>query len=288
LEVVVNGMIKAFHSLFMAGATKILNSLGLFASDIFDIKQTRSLIDLFTYMGWILLIIGILFSVASFAIRSMEGDSEGSYMLIVNICVSVLIMYFLFPVAKFLFVDLVKTLLGAVKSIFVTKKDLGDMAFASLSVNGVLGETIKDLGLLWLFILSIFLFAVVFSILIQIIKRSGVFVIQIFIGYLHIFSIPQGSYGGFTSWARFTFGILISQVIQWSLFYLGLDLVTEAGAAENSISQFLLGLGILLAAREVDRYMSYFGLFSNNSLKLGATNAIRNISSVVSKFSIKS
>jgi len=288
LDVVVDGMINAFHKLFMEGATKILNVLATFAANIFEINQTNALVDLFTYVGWILLLVGILFAISNFAIRSMEGNSDGLNMLIVNIFVSLLIMYFLYPVAKFMFVDLQKTVLGAIKIIFTDNKiSVSDMIFGGLSLTGTFGDMMRDIGVLWVFVLSIFLFYIVFSILIQIIKRSGVFIIQVLIGYLHIFSIPQGSYGGFISWARFTFGILISQIIQWSLYFLGLNLVSDLANKKEPISQFLLGLGVLLAAKEVDRYMRYFGLFSNNSLKLGATNAIRNISSVVSKLSTK-
>jgi hypothetical protein len=282
LDTIVNGMIAAFRKLFMKGASAILVEMADVATGIFDIKQVKSIADLFEYIGWILLIIGILFAISNYAIKTMEGESDGLYTLIINICISILIIYFLYPVCKYLFDDLYKDLLELIKVIFTTNGKITDaeVAFAIFNqANGEFSKFISALGVLWVLILSIFLFYVIFSVLIQILKRSGIFILQIFIGYLHIFSIPQGSYSGFISWSKITFALMISQIIQWTLYYLGLDLISNL-----SIKKFLLGVGVLLAGKEVDRYMNYFSLAGGGNLKLGAINAVRNISSIVSTF----
>jgi hypothetical protein len=95
------------------------------------------------------------------------------------------------------------------------------------------------------------------------VKRGGILLIQIAVGSLYMFSIPRGYTDGFNGWCKQIIALCLTAFMQTTLLYLGL-LTWQ--------TDWLLAIGIMLAANEVPRIADQFGL---------DTSAKFNVSSVV-------
>ena len=95
------------------------------------------------------------------------------------------------------------------------------------------------------------------------IKRGGILLIQIAVGSLYLFSVPRGYMDGFIGWCKQIIGLCLTAFLQTTLLFLGL-LTWQ--------TDFMLAIGILLAAGEVPRIAQQFGL--DTSTKANMMSAV--------------
>ena len=85
-----------------------------------------------------------------------------------------------------------------------------------------------------------------------------------------MFSIPRGYGDGFTQWTKQVIALCLTTFMQTTLLFLGL--ITWK-------SDFLIGLGIMLAANEVPRIAQSFGL--DTSVKMNMMSVVHTTSTAV-------
>ena len=83
--------------------------------------------------------------------------------------------------------------------------------------------------------------------------------IQIAVGSLYMFSVPRGYMDGFTSWCKQIIGLCLTAFLQTTLLFLGL-LTWQ--------TDFILAIGIMLAAKEVPRIAQNFGLDTSSKANM--------------------
>lgn len=227
---------------------------------LFDLEWVRAALRFFSLFGWGLFVAGMVVAVFDIAI---EYQSMGRF----NIKRQVLpFIYGLFAVSLFNVVpvelfrfcvslqntftkDLSETVIGMNLNIGEAAKD------ALLVFNPAMTGTNTLLNLLILICLGYCVISVFFSN----ITRGGILLTQIAVGSLHMFSIPRGYTDGFSSWCRQVIAICFTTFMQTTLLLLGL-LTFQ--------THMLLGLGVILAVKEVPKVAQQFGFETNNRVNI--------------------
>lgn len=128
----------------------------------------------------------------------------------------------------------------------------------------------SNLMLLIFFIVMIF---AGFKVLFSFIKRGGILMILILIGSIHMINIPRGYWDAFWSWCRQVIGLCITQFCQIAIFSAGIAVIFET--LTMSMSHFLAGLSLLLAASEVPRIAERYGL--DTSVRGNASGVVNTV-----------
>ena len=82
-------------------------------------------------------------------------------------------------------------------------------------------------------------------------KRGGILLIQVAVGSLYMFSVPRGFTDGFVMWVKQVIALCLTTFLQSVMIVCGLILFKD---------QWLMGLGVMLAAGEIPRIAGMFGL----------------------------
>ena len=101
-------------------------------------------------------------------------------------------------------------------------------------------------------------------------KRGGILLIQMGVGSLYMFSVPRGYTDGFMQWVRQVIAICFTAFLQTTLLFIGLLTFPD---------HMLLGLGIMLAANEVERIARQFGL--DSSVKVNVMSVVHTTTTAV-------
>lgn len=261
------------RSLLLSGSGKLLNILAGISEDIFKIDVVKNVLEYFYYLGWIIVVIGILFAIANVYIRYIEGDAPEVQSLVLYIMLSILSVFFLSPGAIQVY-SFAEVLRLNVLSIVSATVDYGNLL---KNMDTYLSSPDIGISVLWVVLFLIVFIAMIAIVFFQALKRSGLYIIQIMIGYFYLFSLPSGNYDGLFCWIRSTFALAITNVLQMTLLYIALNFISA-----NNLVQIFLAIGILLAATEVDRVADRFGLAVNSRRNFaGAISGARNVTSTV-------
>jgi hypothetical protein len=227
---------------------------------LFDLEWVQAALKFFSLFGWGLFVAGLAVAVFDIAI---EYQSMGRF----NIKRQVLpFIYGLFAVNLFTVVpvelfrfcvslqntftkDLSATAIGMNLNISEAAKD------ALLLFNPAMTGTNTLLNLLIIICLGYCVISVFFSN----ISRGGILLIQIAVGSLHMFSIPRGYTDGFGSWCRQVIAICFTTFMQTTMLLLGL-LTFQ--------THMLLGLGVIMAAKEVPKVAQQFGFETSSRVNI--------------------
>ena len=104
----------------------------------------------------------------------------------------------------------------------------------------------------------------------QNLKRGGILLIQIAVGSLYLFSVPRGYTDGWIQWCKRVIGLCLTAFLQTTILTAGL--ITFR-------SNYLLGVGLMLSAKEVERIAEAFGM--DTSTKANLSGVMYAASSVV-------
>ena len=238
---------------------------------LFELAWIKSALEFFRLFGWGLFVVGLVVAIFEFA---TEYQSYGRAN-IKNTLFNILKGFFSVSLFTVLPVELYKFTI-TLQNVFA--KDLtGSFANGQTGIEeialGILNIyaplSVAYVGLFNL-VLIIALGYCVIKVFFSNIKRGGILLTQIAVGSLYMFSIPRGYGDGFTQWTKQVIALCLTTFMQTTLLFLGL--ITWK-------SDFLIGLGIMLAANEVPRIAQSFGL--DTSVKMNMMSVVHTTSTAV-------
>lgn len=263
-------LFKQFFNMIFDGAAKVITDASAISLDIFKQDAVQSLLDFFKLLGWIILAVGILFGIANYCIERIEGDVTPLDELFMNIFKGIIAVEFVQQGAIFIF-NLADTITTSIKDIV----SINDKTIAKIidALSGVL----VAYSILWGIILGvIFLFMWLF-VLFQALKRSGMYLMQIMVGYLYVFGMPSGNTEGILDWSRQTVALAVTNILQISSLIIALNLMIS--------EQFFPSLVVLFAATAADKIAGRFGMSAGTRQAVGsAVRAVSSVGQVVNTF----
>jgi len=254
-----------------------MNNMG---ADLFNLAWVKGIVLLFQYFGWALFVAGLAVAVFDTAIEYQSGRAniKDTALNILKGFMAVS-LFTIVPIELYKFaVTLQNTFAHDLIEIFmgVEVGNIGELA--NLAVKG---DWLKSATLFNGFNMIMMGYCVI-KLFFQNIKRGGILLIQISVGSLYMFSVPRGYMDGFTSWSKQIFGICLTAFMQTTLLITGLITWNV---------DWLLGLGVMLAANEVPRIAQHYGLDTSVRANMmsavyaaqSAVNITRSVKAVASK-----
>ncbi len=250
----------------LGGAGNVLKYMSDISINLFDNQIVNSVLQLMEYIGWILLAVGILFAIVNVYISYIENESINFHLLILNIFKGLIAILFLKVGAIRLF-ELSITVNNLIANI--TSKPNYQQSLDTLSSS--LDKA--AFGVIWFLVILLIVIVSILVCLVQILKRGGMYIAHIMVGYLYIFSIPSGNMEGFTSWCRQTMAIALTNVLQTAMLFMGLALMA------SDASKIFLGIGVIMAASKVEEIAGKYGMSTGSTGSMGssASKAMRNM-----------
>ena len=215
--------------------------------NLFAQPWVMKIVQLFSNIGWALYVTGIVVAVFEFAIESQNGraDPKGMALNIIKGFFAVN-LFSVVPVKLFeLSVDMQKTMAVDLSS-YVQIQPSANLAQLCLDA---LSAKVFD-PLLGSLITIMMAYAVV-KVFLASLKRGGILLIQISVGSLYMFSVPRGNNDGFVMWMKQVIATCLTSFLQSTMLTCGLIVFN---------TEWILGLGIMLAAGEIPRIAGMFGL----------------------------
>lgn len=215
--------------------------------NLFAQPWVMKIVQLFSNIGWALYVTSIVVAVFEFAIESQNGraDPKGMALNIIKGFFAVNLFSFV-PIKLFeLSVDMQKTMAVDLSS-YVQIQPSANLAQLCLDA---LSAKVFD-PLLGSLITIMMAYAVV-KVFLASLKRGGILLIQISVGSLYMFSVPRGNNDGFVMWMKQVIATCLTSFLQSTMLTCGLIVFN---------TEWILGLGIMLAAGEIPRIAGMFGL----------------------------
>lgn len=267
-----DAVLRWWYDIIYSAVADFFTKMGNMGADIFDLSWVQATIRLFTLFGWSLFAAGVVVAVFDVAVEYQSGRANIKSTAI-NILKGFLAcgMIGSVPVELYKFcISLQNTFSHDLISLVSGEQSL-DLAGQSTKVlkGCFLISLDVEFGLLNLLCLIAFAYCVV-KIFFQNIKRGGILLIQIGVGSLYMFSVPRGYTDGFMQWVRQVIAICFTAFLQTTLLFIGLLTFPD---------HMLLGLGIMLAANEVERIARQFGL--DSSVKVNIMSVVHTTSTAV-------
>lgn len=267
-----DAVLRWWYDIIYSAVADFFTKMGNMGADIFDLSWVQATIRLFTLFGWSLFAAGVVVAVFDVAVEYQSGRANIKSTAI-NILKGFLAcgMIGSVPVELYKFcISLQNTFSHDLIALVAGEQSL-DLAGQSTKVlkGCFLISLDVEFGLLNLLCLIAFAYCVV-KIFFQNIKRGGILLIQIGVGSLYMFSVPRGYTDGFMQWVRQVIAICFTAFLQTTLLFIGLLTFPD---------HMLLGLGIMLAANEVERIARQFGL--DSSVKVNIMSVVHTTSTAV-------
>ena len=241
-----------------------MNNMG---TDIFELSWIKAIVLFFSYFGWALYATGLVVAVFDTAIQAQTGraDIRGTALNFIKgffaVCLFTSMPIELYKAC----ISLQGKLTNGLAGLLQTKTlNIVDLANSALSAN------LLALSSLFNIFLIIALGYCVIKIFFANIKRGGILLIQITVGSLYMFSVPRGYMDGFAGWCKQVIALCLTAFLQTTILVAGL--ITWQ-------SNFLLGIGLMLSASEVERIAGMFGL--DTSVKGNMMSVVYGAQSVV-------
>lgn len=232
-------VVGVFSELFTA-----INTLG---SDLFGQPWVQQIVGLFSNLGWFLFVVGIVVALFEFAIESQSGRGDPKT-LSLNIIKGFFAvnLFSVVPVQLYSLAVNMQRNMSWLMSWTVVPEGNGNLVLECLEVieNALFGP------ILAIIIIFMFGYAVV-KVFLSGLKRGGILLIQVAVGSLYMFSVPRGFSDGFVMWIKQVIALCLTTFLQSVMMVCGLILFKD---------QWLMGLGVMLAAGEIPRIAGMFGL----------------------------
>ncbi len=275
-----NAMVQWLYEAFYTAIGELFADINNLGIEIFELSWVQGVVSLFTMLGWLLLVVGVVVAVFEVAIESMNGRAN-----IKGTALNVLKGFFAASLAGVLPVELYQTccqlqgqFTADLAGIYAGSQSstIGSFAAQVLSVAFVPAEA-AEVGLKTIFFLLAFAYCVL-EVFFANIKRGGIILVQTAVGSLYMISVPRGYTDGFYQWCKQVAAICLTAFLQTTLLFLGMMTFSD---------NMLLGLGIMLVAGEVPRIAQQFGLDSsvrvNMSSVIYSTNSAVNLARNIAK-----
>lgn len=268
-----NTMIKWFYETIYTAAADFFGMMGNMGADLFGLSWVQATIRLFTLFGWILFLAGVAVAVFDVAIEAQSGKAS-----IKTTALNVLKGFFaasligVLPVELYVFcISLQNTFAGDLAALFAGEQAAGISGVSLLVLQNTFSiGNLTGISVVTLLSMAAFAYCVV-KIFFANIKRGGILLIQMTVGSLYMFSVPRGYADGFVQWIKQVAALCLTAFLQTTMLFLGLLTFPN---------NMLLGLGVMLSAREVPRIAQQFGL--DSSAKVSVMNVINTTTRAVS------
>ncbi len=263
-----------FNSLLacvLSGVGKLLSLFSAYSLSLFTVPMVKSVLDLFQWCGMLIYAIGVLFGIFNYMIASKDNEMVDLPGLTLNIVYGFIATVMLLPGALFawnfsvIFEKGFNNLIDQSNAISLVQVDKINNLFQAL--KGIIAGVFDGF---WALVIFVIILIPIFIVLIQCAKRAGLFLIQIMVGYLYIFSIPSGGSDGFIEWCRQTIAIAVTNAIQVGLLLIGINLLADLAAhSQHLTAESFLGIGVILATTSVEKIAGRFGLAVNSRQHIG-------------------
>lgn len=268
--------VAQFMSVGLAGwTTDIINQNNNYTTSLFENGMVTSFLIFIESFAGLLLVSGIAFAVFDFAVSVGEGEHASPINLILNIFKGLLasLLITTLPVSLLIFTNYICNLICVAFTNNLAIDFIVNIESSSAS------ESSANFFSGWGFtIFMLIAFICVIKVFLANIKRGGILIIQMFVGALHLFSIPRGYLDSFNGWCKQVIGICATSFISNILIVLGAVVYgTQDGA---DIWDLILAVGVMLAAAEAPRILQQFGL--DTSVKANVSQAIYATSGITS------
>ena len=251
-----NAMLHWFYTTFYGAIGDFFTSMGNLGAEIFSLSWVSAMVQLFSLLAWALYATGLVVAVFDVAIEYQNGRTT-----IKATALNILKGFFAccllgkLPVSLYRFcVSLQPVFMRELAGAAAQAK--GE-SIAELSNFVLQGAFALDAGIrcsLFDFLEMIAFGYCVVKIFFANIKRGGILLIQIAVGSLYLFGVPRGYTDGFYQWVKQVIALCLTAFLQTTILFLGLLTFSD---------HRLLGLGIMLSAKEVPRIAQQFGLDSS-------------------------
>ena len=271
---VMDQIINWFYGHLVGFLADFFAQMGNMGVELFDMTWVQSIVLFFTYLAWILYVVGLVVSCFETGIEYQSG--RGSVKDAALNAIKGFMAVSLFTTVPIELYKLSVTLQSSLTAgITGHNSGVGELANAiigelgnisdvsSVGSSGVFGglSTITS-PIMALFIIILMGYAVV-KVFFANLKRGGILLIQIAVGSLYMFSVPRGYIDGFIQWIKQIIGLCLTTFLQATILTAGLMVVKDNA---------LLGLGLMLSAGEVPRIAGAFGL--DTSTKANVMSAV--------------
>ncbi len=238
-----------FLALYFKGVSEIFTYISTIGVETLELPWVQALVTFCGYIGWGLFTAGLIVAVFDLAVEYQNG--RGS---IKDTAINALKAFFAVSLFTVLPIELYKFSVSLQK--LFSKDVITGLGIPHESTEVMLQNALKtSFGFgtsgLTQIVFSISLIYCVIKIFLANLKRGGILLIQISVGTLHMFSLPRGYFTSFVSWCKQIIALCLTTFMQNLLMMIGLIVI---------IDNFILGLGVLLAASEVPRIADQFGL----------------------------
>ena len=259
------------YSQLMGFVSSLFTSMNGMSAEVFDLAWVQAIVHFCTLFGWALFVTGLVVAVFDTAIGAQSGrtDIHGTALNAIKgffaVCLFTVVPVDLYRFCITLQGSLSNGMAGLLHSNVIDPAILAQMAIDQLhgSMAGV------STGLFTIFLMTAIVYCVI-KVFLQNLKRGGILLIQIAVGALYMFSVPRGYTDGFFQWGKRVIGLCLTAFLQTTILV--------AGLLTFRTNQ-LLGIGLMLSAKEVERIAEAFGL--DTSAKGNAMSVVYATSSVV-------
>lgn len=238
-------------------------------AELFNLSWVQATIRLFSLFGWALFVTGLVICVFDIAIEHQSGRVN-----IKTAALNVLKGFFavslftVLPIELYKFSITLQNLLSRELSTIFASQAGGSIGIAG-AANSAL-TLLSGMPSVFNLFAMIALGYCVIKIFFANIKRGGILLIQIAVGSLYMFSIPRGYTDGFIQWCKQVIALCLTAFMQTTLLFLGL-LTWQV--------DWLLAIGIMMAANEVPRIAQQFGL--DTSVRVNMMSAVHTTTTAV-------
>ncbi|WP_317312362.1 conjugal transfer protein TrbL family protein [Clostridium thermobutyricum] len=266
-----NWVFTSLLTLALKGVGNLFVLIGKVSMSLFSVPMVQDTLELFQIVGWIVLTVGILFGIINYLLASRDGETVDLGGLILNIVYGIMATILLEPGSIFIFnlgITFQKIFLNLVQ--YQNKITLDNSDKINSIFKALYSVVNNDLGVLWTFVIILVIIIAILIVFFQCLKRSGIYLIQIMMGYLYIFSIPSGGTDGFVEWIRQTMAIAITNAIQIGILFIGINLLSDMTSLSGTVAlEGVLGIGVILASTQVEKIAGRFGFAVNSRQHIG-------------------
>ena len=277
---VFEAMLIWIYNLVWSACADFFTLMGNMGAEIFELTWVKATVHLFSLLGWSLFVAGVIVAVFDLAIEYQNGRGNVRTTML-NILKGFLACSLIstVPIELYKFTISLQNIFANDIAFLATGtqiKSLSEQAILTLS-STFSAVTSSSVGLFTLITLIAYIYCIV-SIFFQNIKRGGILLIQMSVGSLYMFSVPRGYTDGFVQWVKQVIALCLTSFMQTTLLYMGLLTLP---------SNMLLGLGIMLAAKEVPRIAQQFGMDTSAKFNImsavHATTTAINLTRIIAK-----
>lgn len=259
------------YSQLLGFVSSLFSAMNGMSAEVFDLAWVQAIVHFCSLFGWALFVTGLMVAIFDTAIGVQAGraDIQGTALNAIKgffaVCLFTVVPVELYRYCITLQGSLSSGMASLLHSSIIDPAVLTQMAIDQLQGSMAGAST----GLFTIFVMIAIVYCVI-KVFMQNLKRGGILLIQIAVGALYMFSVPRGYTDGFFQWCKRVIGLCLTAFLQTTILVAGLLTFR---------SNQLLGIGLMLSAKEVDRIAETFGL--DTSAKGNAMSVVYATSSVV-------